>query len=158
MSKCKLISLDTSSKKTGYAIYENGKFQRSAVIDLADMSNGEIRSEAMIKQFIQLMKEEKPDIIVVETMVVTRNAQAARLLSMIIGAVYGLCVEHDIIFSSLRPTEWRSLVHSDLKPQGRKRQDYKEWSKQVVKEIYGLDVSDDESDAILIGLAYNNMF
>ena len=76
---------------------------------------------------------------------------------MIFGVVYGKCVENEIDFYELRPTEWRKLIDPGKKP--RKREELKEWSKQKVKELFNInDVTDDESDAILIGRAYINLF
>ena len=71
---------------------------------------------------------------------------------MILGAVYGWCLVHNVYFEMLRPTEWRALISKEKK--GRKRDELKAWSVRKVKELFGIDVTDDESDAILIGLAY----
>ena len=98
-----------------------------------------------------------PDIIVAEEMVVTRNAKTARNLTMVLGALLGKCLDNHIDWQTLRPTEWRKLIDSGKKP--RKREELKEWSKQKVKDLFDIDnVSDDVSDAILIGMAYINMF
>ena len=113
----------------------------------------------MIKQIYTVIDTEKPDIIVTELTVVTRNAQAQRNLTMILGAIYGKCIEKNIWYHSFRPTEWRSLVDTNKKPKGRKRDDYKAWSLEVVKDTYDLVCSvDDISDAILIGQSYCNKF
>lgn len=40
----------------------------------------------------------------------------------------------------------------------RKREEYKELSKQYVLDKFGLDVTDDESDSICIGVAYVKTF
>lgn len=93
--------------------------------------------------------------IVIETPVVIRNPQVQRMLTMIFGSVYTICILNNIEFQEIRPTEWRFLVDSGKKP--RKREELKEWSKQKVKELFNKDVTDDESDAILIGQAFLNM-
>lgn len=156
---CKLISMDTSSNSTGVAIFIDGELSRHFLIDLKRIKDTEKRLESMIKEIHKIIKEEKPDIIATELTVVTRNAQAQRNLTMILGAIWGDCIQNNIFYFSLRPTEWRSLVDTTKKPTGRKREDYKNWSMEVVKEIYGLDVeTDDISDAILIGRGYCNKF
>ena len=112
----------------------------------------------MITQIYNLIENEKPDIVVTELTVVTRNAQAQRNLTMILGAIWGKCIENNIWYHSFRPTEWRALIDTKLKPAGRKRDDYKEWSINVTKEKYQIEANDDVCDAILIGRAYINNF
>ena len=144
--------MDTSSNSTGVAIFVDGVLSRHFLIDLKKIKNTDERIETMIKEIYKVIEYEKPDIIVTELTVVTRNAQAQRNLTMILGAVYGKCIEENIWYHSYRPTEWRSLIDTDRKPKGRKREDYKEWSMELVRCFYKLDCSsDDISDAILIG-------
>lgn len=111
----------------------------------------------MIRQLFFLINEEKPDIIVAEEMAVTRNAKTARMLTMILGAVYGKCVENGIKWTTLRPTEWRAAVRGADEKLPRAREELKNWSKNKVKELFGIQkVNDDVSDSILIGRAYIN--
>lgn len=156
---CKLISMDTSSNSTGVAIFIDGILSRHFLIDLKKIRNTDERIATMIKEIYNLFEKEKPDIVVTELTVVTRNAQAQRNLTMILGAIWGKCIEKNIWYHSFRPTEWRSLIDTDLKPSGRKRDDYKEWSMAVVKELYDIHcLTDDVSDAILVGRGYVNKF
>ena len=156
---CKLISMDTSSNSTGVAIFIDGVLSRHFLIDLKNIKNTDKRIAEMVKEIYSLFEKENPDIVVTELTVVTRNAQAQRNLTMILGAIYGKCIEKNIWYHSFRPTEWRSLIDTDRKPSGRKREDYKEWSMEVVKELHGIHcLTDDVSDAILIGRAYVNKF
>lgn len=157
--KCKLISMDTSSNSTGVAIFVDGILSRHFLIDLKKIKNTEDRMKEMVLQLYKIIETEKPDIIVTEMTVVTRNAQAQRNLTMILGTIYGKCVDKNIWYCSLRPTEWRSQINTDKKPSGRKREDYKKWSLDVVEEMYGIQCpTDDLSDSILIGQAYINKF
>ena len=156
---CKLISFDTSSNSTGVAIFVDGIFSRHFLIDLKNIKNTDERITEMVKQIYKIIVDEKPDIVVTEMTVVTRNAQAQRNLTMILGSIYGKCVDCNIWYHSFRPTEWRSLIDTAKKPNGRKREDYKKWSLELVRDFYNLDCSsDDVSDAILIGRAYVNKF
>ena len=155
---CKLISLDTSTSSTGVAIYIVGIFSHHFLIE-TESKNAEDRFEEMVTKLYELIDKEKPDIVTTELTVVTRNAHSQRSLTMLLGAVYGKCIKEGIFYYSFRPSEWRSLIKTDQKPAGRKREDYKNWSLNVVKLLYGLDVEkDDISDAILIGRAYVNKF
>ena len=159
ISECKLISLDTSTSSTGYAVYISGKLHRYDLIDFKRIKNTDERIKEMILKIYEIIETEKPQIIVAEMTVVTRNAQAQRNLTMILGAIQGKCLENNIFFSLLRPTEWRKLVNNEKEKLPRKREELKQWSKQKVSDILGInDINDDISDAILIGQAYLNRF
>ena len=159
ISECKLISLDTSTSSTGYAVYISGKLHRYDLIDFKRIKNTNERIKEMILKIYEIIETENPQIIVAEMTVVTRNAQTQRNLTMILGAIQGKCLENNIFFSLLRPTEWRKLVNNEKEKLPRKREELKQWSKQKVSDILGInDINDDISDAILIGQAYINRF
>ena len=159
ISECKLISLDTSTSSTGYAVYISGKLHRYDLIDFKRIKNTDERIKEMILKIYEIIETEKPQIIVAEMTVVTRNAQTQRNLTMILGAIQGKCLENNIFFSLLRPTEWRKLVNNEKEKLPRKREELKQWSKQKASDILGInDINDDISHAILIGQAYINRF
>ena len=151
--------MDTSTSSTGYAVYISGKLHRYDLIDFKRIKNTDERIKEMILKIYEIIETEKPQIIVAEMTVVTRNAQAQRNLTMILGAIQGKCLENNIFFSLLRPSEWRKLVNNEKEKLPRKREELKQWSKQKVSDILGInDINDDISDAILIGQAYINRF
>ena len=96
ISECKLISLDTSTSSTGYAVYISGKLHRYDLIDFKRIKNTDERIKEMILKIYEIIETEKPQIIVAEMTVVTRNAQAQRNLTMILGAIQGKCLENNI--------------------------------------------------------------
>jgi len=154
MKQCKLLSLDTSSSCSGWSIFLNGEYSSSGVFNLKKIKSSDERFKQMCTILLYTLNTEQPDIVGIEMTVVTRNAAAQRLLTMILGVVYGWCVVHNVEFIMLRPTEWRALISSEKK--GRKRDELKKWSIDKVKTLFGKDVSDDEADAILIGQAIIN--
>ena len=60
--------------------------------------------------------------------------------------------EFNIFYVEYTPSEWRSLVGITA----RKREDCKAASIKRIKDIYNIDVDDNEADAINIGEAYIN--
>ena len=151
-----LLSFDSSTKSTGYAVFSNGLLLEYNLINLKDVINTVKRICLMITKIFETCEKYKPKTIVTEMTVVTRNAQVQRELTMILGAIYGYCIKNQINYKSLRPTEWRKLISTEKKP--RKRDELKLWSKKKVKELFNIEkVNDDISDAILIGQAYINM-
>lgn len=156
---CKLLSFDTSTNSTGYSLYISGKLQKYELLDFKHIKNTDERIKEMILKIYEIIEYEKPQIIVTEMTVVTRNAQAQRNLTMILGAIYGYCLRNGIFYWSFRPTEWRKLVHTTNEKLPRKRDELKQWSINKVNELFDItSITDDVSDAILIGQAYINKF
>lgn len=154
----KVLSLDTSTKMTGWGLFIDGKYNNCGLIDLSDMKEtAEERIPVMISEIEDIINEISPDIIIVETTAVARNVSAQRYLTMLLGMVWHICIKNEIEFQSVRPTEWRSWVSSEKK--GNKREELKAWSMNTVNRLLGfIPESDDVSDAILIGYGYINRY
>lgn len=156
----KLISLDASTSATGVAIFVDGKYKQSYVLETNKKIKGDEKLEQMINLIYSLIDGEKPDIVVAENIVSVRNANTTRMLQELIGAIRGHCVYRHIIYRTLRPAEWRSQIVKvvEQKPEGRKREDQKAWSLDVVNNKFGIKTeSDDLADAVCIGRAYIEM-
>lgn len=111
----------------------------------------------MCLAIIHLLQEYKPDIIVIEKLAVTRNMVSVRCLCKVIGAVYCYSILHkNVFYYEIQPSEWRSKL--GIQSKGKKRDEFKQLSMLYVKEQFGIDVSDDESDAICAGLGYIELF
>lgn len=159
----KLISLDTSSSKTGWALFENGKYVKSDVIDLDTKEckkiykeNSDKRIEDMCLSVWNLLDKNKPDIIVIEKLNVGRNMVAVRALSKVIGMVYCYSILNKCFYYEIQPSQWRSQL--GMQSSKRKREEYKQLSVQYVKDNFSINVSDDESDSICAGVGYIKMF
>ena len=146
--------MDTASVISGYSVFTDDCLIDSGVINLTSVKDTELRMKEMCKSLFVLLNKYTPDVVTVETTAVVTNAKTQRILTMIVGAVYGYCIENNIEFQMFRPSEWRALISKGEK--GKKRKELKEWSKNKVVELFNLSVGDDESDAILIGQAYIN--
>lgn len=156
---CKLMAIDSSTTGSGYAIYINGELNHYGVYTTNHISNSKERLENMMKILCQKIESDRPDIVITELTVVNRNAEAQRNLSMLLGAIYYKCLELGIEYHALRPTEWRKLVKNKNEILPRKREELKAWSKSKVKDMYKINIDDDNiSDAILLGQGYINKF
>ena len=69
----KILALDTSTKITGYAVFNDKKLTRYSSIDKSDKSDSYDRMSAMVYEIITLIEREAPDVVVIEETVVTRN-------------------------------------------------------------------------------------
>ena len=151
----KMVSLDTSSKDTGCAVFINGQVQEYGHLNCETIRDSNERMNKMCSEIQKELNRIMPTTVVVETTSVTRNANTQRMLTMILGVVYGWCLEHNADYVSYRPTQWRKLITKGEKP--KKREELKKWSLRMCKDLYDLDlVNDNISDAILIGRAHLN--
>ena len=162
--KCKLLSLDTSSSKTGWAYFLDGKYKKSGVIDLDTKeckkiykNNSSKRIEDMCLSVWNLLQKYKPDIIVIEKLNVSRNMNAVRVLSKVVGTVYTYHIlSEDCFYFEIQPTQWRSQLN--MQSGRKKREELKQLSIEYVKNTLGIDVTDDEADSICAGIGYIKMF
>lgn len=167
MSDITLLSLDTSSTKTGWAIFKNGLYKESGVLKWGHVKNTEERLQLMYIDIIQHIDKYQPDILVIEKDVVGSgkrlNMSTINALVKLIGGVWAYCVQLNmdtmmdistgdfkVFYVEYSPPEWRNLIN--LK--GRNRDEYKAASIKRIKDVYNLDVDDNEADAINIGEAY----
>jgi len=164
-----LLSLDTSSTKTGWAIFGNGIYEESGVLDWSNVKETEYRLLIMYTDIIQLINKYEPDILVIEKDIVgsgkRQNMSTINTLVKLIGGIWAYCVqlnmdtpmnfqtgEFNVYYVEYTPSEWRKLVGITA----RKRDDCKAASIKIIKDTYNKDVDDNEADAINIGQAYIN--
>jgi len=69
----KILALDTSTKVSGYAVFNNKELIRYSSIDKSDKSDSYDRMSEMVYEIITLIEREAPDVVVIEETVVTRN-------------------------------------------------------------------------------------
>ena len=153
----RLVTIDSSSNKSGIAYFVNGTYKEHCLLDCSKQKNIDIRFEDMSKELWKILDKYKPDIIYIEETVVLRNAQTQRFLTRLQGVVYAWCINNNCEFNTIRPTSWRKQLGFS---QGKsvKRDQLKEQSIKYVLDKYGLDVSDDKSDAICIGDAVLKLY
>lgn len=150
----KVLALDSSTRVTGWAVFEDGAFARSGTIDLKrSKADAEDRIKIMCHEIIAVLKKEKPDIIVVEKVSVNRNLDTIRKLSRIID----VCFFYTILLGNVRfheysPSEWRSALGMQRRYGG--RQIYKALATKYADKNFKAGVEEDEGDAICIGAAY----
>ncbi|MBR1852572.1 MAG: crossover junction endodeoxyribonuclease RuvC [Lachnospiraceae bacterium] len=158
MGAVKMLALDTSTTKTGYAVYENGVLTQHGVVESGKKLGADERTLDMMRRIRNLYLETTPDIIVVEMVAMGQNHTTTRKLCEIVGAVCYQSVLDDLEYYEIRPAEWRKMVCGEGEKVCGNRETLKKWDIEKVRALYGLDVGDDEADAILIGLAYIKTF
>ena len=157
MNDIKLVSIDGSTQKTGIAYFCNGKYVEHVLLNFSKDKNMENRFESMSKEIWKILDGYRPNIIYIEETYMENNPQTSKILTRLQGVVYAWCINNACEFNTIRPTSWRKQLNFQ---QGKnvKREQLKKQSLQYVLDNYGLEVTDDESDAICIADAVIKMF
>ena len=157
MNDIKLVSIDGSTQKTGIAYFCNGKYVEHVLLDFSKDKNMENRFESMSKEIWKKLDDYIPNIIYIEETYMANNPQTSKILTRLQGVVYAWCFNNDCEFNTIRPTSWRKQLNFQ---QGKnvKREQLKIQSIEYIKNNYGLEVTDDEADAICIADAVIKMY
>lgn len=149
----KLLSLDQSTKCTGYCVFEDDKLLKFDKIKTGNAFEFIYNLQDMLNAIEQLIIQEKPDKIVFENIQnqASKNVETFKKLSGLFYGVMLLCEKHNIPYKTYYSSEWRKIVGFKGKMN---RTELKQKSKAMIKEKYDVDVIDDISDSILIALAF----
>ena len=142
-----ILAFDQSTKKTGYAVFDSGKLIKHGLI-ISNPSDGAIaRMASQHRQAAAIIQDCDPDAVCLEAAQFQKNQAAFGTLSQMQGVYFALLFKQGTPFVIVEPSAWRSALGIG----GRRRDEQKAAAIQAVKEWYGLDVSEDEAEAICIG-------
>jgi Holliday junction resolvasome RuvABC endonuclease subunit len=155
----KILSLDASTKSSGYAIFNEQKLESYGCIT-ASSTDLIKRINKMITELEQILIKEKVDKIILEEVRPEQglqNIKTHKALMYLQAAIAFLIHErfNTIEVEYTYPNEWLAAcgIHTG---RGVKRETLKSADIKFVKENFGITANDDEADAIGIGYAYVN--
>lgn len=154
----KVVSFDQSTRCSGWAYFEDGKYVESGIIDMHKSKlETEERSFAMAKEIWQIINKYKPQHLVLEGVQQQSNPSTMIILARLAGMIIGYAEAHNIETHILLPSQWRKQLGYS---QGAKvkRQELKQQSINYIKENFGLDLSEDECEAIAEGIAAHKIY
>lgn len=177
-----ILGVDGSTTSTGVAVVDSGEsmimimerklfvppratftkqgtMKKSAYKALHAMERKEAAKERvlfMMENIRGVLDRYEPGKIVVEDSYGQNDIMTTKMLSRIHGYIIGWALEHDIPCIMKPPSRWRKemgipLMGEDKKPL--KRDELKRLAKEKVRELFDIEVDDDEADAILIALS-----
>lgn len=144
--KIKILSIDQSTKRSGWCLTNNNKYHSSGVLSVEDLADTIERMKLMYDEIKQLIKRVKPNCVLIEDVQFQRNYSTFRTLSQLQGLIMAYLFDLDLPFYIIPSTAWKSCCHI----KGANRQEQKKNTQKYVKDTYKLDVSEDEADAICI--------
>lgn len=148
----KLIAFDQSTTATGWCVMKMGDAKlldygvikpdyRDATID---------RVSYTIKRALNLVRTNEAAFVFIEGVQVQRNPRVYEVLAMLAGSMEVMLHESGYIVNVVKASEWRRRVGI----KNRKRAEVKKEAKELVKELYGIEPSEDECEAILFARAF----
>ena len=154
------MGIDASTKSTGISIFNEDEL---VCHDCLTASSTDVinRIEKIISQLKTVLEIYKPDIIILEEVIPkesgdnSKNIQTRRVLMWLQAAINFLC--HEVCpkakIEYVYPNEWRSWIGIKTGA-GVQRESLKAKDIAWVQEKYGLNLNDDEADAIGIVCGY----
>ena len=153
----KVLAFDQSTKISAYSLWIDGKYVEVGVIDLHKMKYTSERVRAMGVELCKTIGKYNPEIVVIEEVAQQSNAMTLKLLARIQGVIIGFCAAHNIDTYIIEPSKWRSTLYFK-QGSGVKRAELKAQAIEHVETEYGLDLSEDECEALCIGEAAHILF
>ena len=148
----KLISFDQSTTRSGYCIMEmgSGDIIESGVIIPKKNDETIDRITYTIKRCLNLVRTNEIAFVFIEGVQVQRNPRVYEVLAKLAGSLEIMLYESGYLVNVVKASEWRKRVGI----KNRKRAEVKKEAMELVKELYDLEVSEDESEAILFARAF----
>ena len=152
----KIVGIDASTNKTGIAVFEDGKYLTHTLIDLHKITDTNKRIPKMMQAICKYLKQFDVDKIIMEKSMLKNNIDTVQKLSNIAGVVMFYADTKGIEFELVYPSEWRSKV--GLQQSSKiKREILKEEAISAVRQEYQMNLTDDESEAVLIARSGFNL-
>lgn len=151
----KILSLDLSTKSSGWAIFKDGFLIEYGCITASstDLVKRIIKIENELEEVLKKHKDiDKAIAEEVRPENGMQNIKTHRALMWLQGYIAILLYKYKINLDLIYPSSWRAAIGIKT-GRGIKRASLKEKDIQFVKENYNLDVNDDIADAICIGYA-----
>lgn len=148
------LAVDSSTKSTGIAIYNNQELKHYSCIT-ASSTNLFKRIHKMQDEIENIIKEYKPDKVIIEDVVpddVKGNQTVFKALMYLQGYLVEIFNKYELPYEFMVASHWRKLCGIKTGA-GIKRESLKPKDIAFVKNQFGISVNDDIADAICIGFA-----
>ena len=154
----RLISLDQSTRVTGWSLFIDGQIVDMGVIDKHKINNSFTRMGEMACEICNKIDVLKPDICILEDIQNQSSVKTVIMLARLQGAILNYCYSNGIRTEILTPSQWRSKLQFH---QGAhvKRDELKQQAIDYVKKQFGIeDIDVDQAEAVCISIAASKIF
>ena len=142
----RIIALDNATHITGWAVFDDtnlvsyGKYTTKS----SDTSD---RILEMGDWLTNLLNKWEPNTIILEDIQQQNNVSTFKVLAKLQGVLEYISKKNEVEYYIISPATWKS--NAGVK--GKSRTDQKKSAQLIVNSLYGIQATQDESDAILLG-------
>lgn len=148
-----MLALDQSSQTSGWAIFKDGELFNYGKFTVSDQNIG-IRLHLIKTKIEELIDDYDVDELIYEDIYLdgqrVNNVQTFKVLAEVFGVVSELAVSRQLPHQAVLAGTWKSI----LGIKGKTRAEQKRNAQAFVESRIGKKPTQDEADAICIGLAY----
>lgn len=144
------LALDQASYISGWSIFINKKLLNSGTFSIPDTLPVQERFLRFFNWLSEMLENIKPNKLVFEDIQLQDNERGYKtfkVLAQLQGVVQLCAILHHCDYEIVQPSVWRNSCGI----KGRVRNEQKKNAQYNVKKWFGIDVSEDEADAICIG-------
>lgn len=148
----KLIAFDQSTTATGWCVMKMGSADivEYGVIKPNPRDETIDRVTYTIKRCLNLTRTNEVAFVFIEGVQVQRNPVVYEILAKLAGTLEVMLYESGYLVNVVKASEWRRRVGI----KNRKRAEVKKEAHELVKELYGIEATEDECEAILFARAF----
>ncbi len=148
------LALDQALQTTGFAIFQDNQLIDYGHFNIAGNKSIEIRLNAIMKELSNLENKYNFQDIFFEDIQKQTNIETYKKLCYVQATIMIWCYNTGHNFSILSPSHWRSVLKEKYKISfGKVRAEQKKAAQELVRQQFSIEASEDECDAICIGLA-----
>lgn len=142
----RIIALDNATHITGWSVFDDtnlvsyGKYTTKS-------SETSDRILEMGDWLSNLLEQWEPDTIILEDIQQQNNVSTFKVLAKLQGVLEYISKKYNIEYYIIPPSTWKS--NAGVK--GKSRVDQKKSAQLIVQQLYNIQATQDESDAILLG-------
>lgn len=148
------LALDQALNTSGWAIFDNLVLEKYGTFSTKSSAPIDQRLEQIEEELEKLYETYEFEYIFLEDIQKQQNAETYKKLAYAQAVILIWCSRTDIPYTILSPSHWRSVLKDKDKISfGKTRTEQKKAAQQLVKQQYDISVTQDEADAICIGMA-----
>lgn len=157
----RVVGLDAATNTTGYSIYDNGKLVSWGVFKTSGSQKATVRINEFKKWLTAFVEEIDPDFIEIEHIQLQtfkneqfggygQQVELYRVLANLQGVIMDTLYEMEKECDLVRPSVWRK--YCKINDGDQHRENKKKRAQAKVKQDFKIECTEDEADAICIGL------
>lgn len=142
----RIIALDNATHITGWAVFDNTQLVSYGKYTTQDKDTSD-RILEMGDWLSNLLVKWEPSTIILEDIQQQNNVSTFKVLAKLQGVLEYISKKNGVEYYIISPATWKH----NAQVQGRTRVDQKRSAQLIVNRLYGVQATQDECDAILLG-------